>query len=796
MSSSSNRLRQPLVGSDETEPVYGYDEKRDGGIHNTDDDEKSVMLQIITQIPVNAENRDESETRESEDDIEGDEEYPDTGYRQRKAMLEQVLSEYDQQHQQEKKLYQNRITSLQRDKEQQKKKYINDIAILKDVMEEKLNSIETSMEESIELEREDRNASFREIEEHLVMRDNEVEGLLKIIAMQGDELEQAKSEREELKKEIQNILLTIHVQFERYDEKGFKTNAELTMLREEHATTKKVLTEEVTKLKQCMCMIQENVDRVQKETCEIVSDTKNTITVAQRETQAQFHKLLDEQQTIVSGYLQRNNDKFEKINTDIKSIRMELDNHQELCGKLDAQQSSANERIKSSETAIIECRTVITELNDYVYNEAAETVDTLISEKEDIMVQMQAFTETMAQVQSSISEVKNKVSADRLDMEFIDVKLKDALSTLEERVNEQDIFLTNEINSTNESVKTVVEVMGSKLSDLRTEIQKNEATQDSINNNFRQKNQEITDALEMKHKSIELSNQEVADMIEKMKGFAQMQETLKTEFMNARAKNEVQVEENEANMKLWLTKFNELTKMIQQRTEVQSLASKDFKATQNDFELKVKSFFTQLNTLERRMTHAEGTLCNTVTSGLIDVMMQPYVNQNEHIGEMIKKQSDELKLMRDQVKLTQLDRAVISEKVESMNKTWESLFQHLAGQMQKDTVDMNKMKKETDNTIKEMKRLTTVWEKNLSVVGKSQDMSQQAMTMIKTLQSSLDSCSDRVTELHHKMERQQQSYNAGTGQPHNEQTSVSGTEVKVETSNERLQASVEKLLNL
>ena len=782
MSTNTDRRRQQLVSTDETEPVCGYDVKHDGGCQNIDDDDKSVMLQMVTEIPVDIETRDDCDVKDTEEHIEGEDEYPDTGYSRRKAILEQVLSEYDQQHQKEKKLYQNKIIGLQRNSEKQKNQYISDINTIKDIMDDKLTSIETSMEETMELEREERNAAFQEIEEHMVMRDHEVEGLLKIIAMQGDELEQAKVEREELKKEIQNILLTLHVQFERYDEKGFKSNAELTILRDDHAETKKSLTEEVSKLKQCLCMIQENVDQVQKETCEIVTDTKNKITEAQRDTQAQFHKLLDEQQSIVSGYLQRNNDKFEKINADIKGIRSELDTQGTLCAKFNEQQCSASERIKSSETAIIECRTVITELNDYVYNDTAEAMGTLMSEKDNIGLQMKSLTETMVQVQGSMSDMNNKINADKLDMEFMDVKLKDALSTLDQKVQEQEIFLTNEINSTNESVKTVVEVMGSKLTDLRIEIQKQEREQGDTNKEFQQKTQELTEALEVKHQKIELSNREVADMIEKMKGFTQLHRELKSQFNNAQAKHAVEIESSDTKMSGLDSKFDGLMKMIQQRAEVQSLASKDFKATQNDFELKMKSCCTQLNELERRLTHAEGALADTVTTGLVDVMMQPCMNQNEHIADMIKKLSEELKMMRDQAKMTQIDRVAISEKVDNMNKTWEALFQHLAGQMQKDTVDLNKMKKETDSTVKDVIKLTAAWEKHLSVVVKGQDMSQQASTTIKSLQVEIESCNDRIKDLFHKMERMQQLYS-------------DGKELKEETSKVSLQASVEKLFN-
>jgi chromosome segregation ATPase len=807
MSKSAKHRHQQLVENDETETVRGYDSKLDAGIQNVDDDEKSVMLKIITQVPVDPEHRDDTDARESAEDPEEEEladdgeypesEYPDSGYSQRKAILEQVLSEYDQQHQQEKKLYQNKIAALKRSKEQQKSQHGREINALKEDVEDKFNLIKTSMEameETVEMEREERSASFREIEEHLLMRDNEVEGLLKIIAMQGEELEQAKTEREELKKEMQNILLTIHTQFERYDEKGFKSNAELSVLREEHTSSKKLLTEEVGKLKQCMCMIQENIDEARKENSEMVAETKNKISTAQKDTQAQLHKLLDAQQSVVSGYLERNNDKFEKIYTDIKSIRMELGNHQELCDKLGTNQSITNDRMKSAETAIMECRTAASELNNYVYNDAAKAIDTLMSEKESNVESLNSLSETMARVQSSISEINNKVNADKLDMEFMEVKLKDGLNTLEQKLQEQEVFLTTEITSTNESVKTVVELMGSKLSDLRSEIYNQETAQYAMNQDFLQKNEELTEALEMKHRSIELSNQEISEMIETMKGFAQMHGTLKAQFLNSQEKHKQEVGEIEMTMKGLHTKVEGIMKMIQQRAEVQSLANKDFKTTQDDFALKLKSCGTQLSTLERRMTHAEESLCNTVSAGLVDVMMQPYLSHNEQIGEVMKKQSDELKAMRDQVKMTQADRASITEKVDDMNKTWESLFQHLAGQMQKDTVDINKMKKEVDASMKDIKRMASVWEKNLESVVKNQGMSQHVMSLIKGLQSDVESCNGRVTDLFHEIRRQQKSNSTELGQLSEENTSKK-KDAEMTRKNE-LQASVERLLNV
>ena len=71
---STTRTYQQLVGNEEMEPVRGYDAEHVNGIQNVDDDDKSVVLKIITQIPVDHEHRDDTDARDIAEDVEVEDE--------------------------------------------------------------------------------------------------------------------------------------------------------------------------------------------------------------------------------------------------------------------------------------------------------------------------------------------------------------------------------------------------------------------------------------------------------------------------------------------------------------------------------------------------------------------------------------------------------------------------------------------------------------------------------------------------------------------------------------------------
>jgi chromosome segregation ATPase len=93
-----------------------------------------------------------------------------------------------------------------------------------------------------------------------------------------------------------------------------------------------------------------------------------------------------------------------------------------------------------------------------------------------------------------------------------------------------------------------------------------------------------------------------------------------------------------------------------------------------------------------------------------------------------------------------------------MNKTWESLFQHLVGQVTKDTMDMNAMKKENENVLKDMQRLSASWEKQLEHLSKEQNASKQALMTISSLRANMESCNHGIACLVDEIESQRVSH--------------------------------------
>lgn len=125
-----------------------------------------------------------------------------------------------------------------------------------------------------------------------------------------------------------------------------------------------------------------------------------------------------------------------------------------------------------------------------------------------------------------------------------------------------------------------------------------------------------------------------------------------------------------------------LTKDLKCRSESHVLATKEFRE-----ELaKVAEQFEGLNLrhaeISNRMTEQETSLSSIKVSELVDASMQPFWKQHESFSAKMDASAEQVRKLKDEIETTRASQDAFGDRVKDMKATSESLFQHLANSVQ------------------------------------------------------------------------------------------------------------------
>lgn len=682
----------------------------------------------------------------------------DSAYRQRRALLEQGVKEYDDQFQVESEIYQRKLTAMMKETEWHDVQFKSELATLKETWQRKFEDLQIFTEASLEREREERAAVFQEIDEQLMVRDNDVDGLLDLISKQGDELKQAKLEREELKQEMKNILMTLHVQFEHIVGVSSKQADELTTLREEHSYVKEKLDRHATELGTYVDSVQYEVSEVQKEAKNAFQKTTAELEAIREAIGEKDQAKWNAQHEALEYQVQRQGNALEAVVAEVKTVRHEQDDSRRLQDKIDWRLSKTEDKLKFVQVDLSECDGAIKELSSTVRKEAVESMQGWLSEKDKIAGQLQFQSDQIKKTNIELITVNIRCDALKRDAEAVEANWKKALDTLEDQVREQGADLSstmNDLAGVKHDVQTVEVQLSTGLKNLATKLQLNAELQATVNANLLNEQDEHKENLKTTELNVEMSNDQLKDLLRKVTHQAENLETLKLNLMKTLEKNELGLNEYQKKFEAWNSKLEGIVKMMQHRAEAHVLATKDFKAKQDEMDQKVKSCEYKFDALECRVGQAEGSITNAGSPELIEMMIQPWQKQQESLGDVLKKQAEDLKTLKEDLRVTNKSRVTVIEKVDTMNKTWESLFQHLVCQVKKDTMDVLSTRSESEKVLKDMTILVSSWENQLKQLSTEQKSSKKELTTalqsnrlgMDSLQTKMESYDTRLSDL-------------------------------------------------
>lgn len=688
----------------------------------------------------------------------------ESAYRQRRSILERGVRDYDLQYQAETEAFHSKFAAMMEESTASDDRLLSELATVKETWLSKFEHLQVFAEDSLEQEREERAAAFQEMEEQLVVRDNEVEGLLDLISKQGQEIDLAKQERVELNREMKNVLVTLHIQFERLMGQAANQTDALAVVREEHKYSCEKLDRRLSELVTYVDSIQRDVSQVEKETKDSLRTTTDKLAIVREEIGDKVQALWNIQQCELVDQIQRQSRELTSVVAEVKTVLQEQDQSRELHDKLDCRLVEAEDKANVVQEVLADSGRTVEELKSFVNKNAAENMQVWLSEKIEIVNQLQWQSELIKKSTKELNDVNTKCDAMKIDAEVVGATWSTSFEELNNQVKEHGANIATTVNDlagTKHGLLILDGEMKTKLGDLMVQVQENEDSQDMANAELMEKHNNLDENLKALDSGVVTITDQLTDVIRKVQLQEDDHKNIKLHIKKTQVKSEFGFNGFQSNLDDCSLKIEGITILLQQRSEAQSLASKDFREKQDVLEQKLKSCGRQYEVLERRVSEAEGIL-SAGTPELVEMMIQPWMKKQDILRDNLRKQSDDVKVLRDDMKLTQKARDAVTQRVDTMNKTWESLFQHLVCQVKKDTADMISTKSESEIVLKDMKNLLSTWESHLGQLSRTQtSCTSEFMAEIQShkqgmeaLQRTMDSHSSRLATVTEQLAEQ------------------------------------------
>jgi hypothetical protein len=124
----------------------------------------------------------------------------------------------------------------------------------------------------------------------------------------------------------------------------------------------------------------------------------------------------------------------------------------------------------------------------------------------------------------------------------------------------------------------------------------------------------------------------------------------------------------------------------------------------------------QQRELPTALTAEQQASQDAATKILVEDILQPWLTQLRSLEDSIQRQGQICAQATADTQAIRQANEKVALSVESANKTWESLFQHLASQVQKDASAMLETKQQSEAMLRDIKSLAAEWTKTLDKV--------------------------------------------------------------------------------
>jgi chromosome segregation ATPase len=584
----------------------------------------------------------------------------DNAYNDRKIWLNESALQHESQYQREKQVFQQKLEALMEEAKWQHQQWDSDVTELDASWQIKWKDLQESLattQQAIAQEQTSRAKALAGMDQQFEMRDNEFEGLLDIVSQHGDDLKLAQQERDDLKKELKNVLVTVNVQFEHLMCLTSKQADEISVLREErcHALDK-------------VAVVHAELDLTRSELAQLQQD---------------YSKVSDEIQTQCK----------------VAWIGQEdlLDEVQSLSNSLESAASEVS-ALRSAQEADRQAR--------------EEDHDRLV----DSESKLRRIEAQLKQSSSQMKHLQEDLKLAQANKDELQTSLAQLVWQCEQSVEQQAVVNTKhkeKYEKHKENLRivcTAVESSTEQIANLEQQAMQ-----------LRQDQESDQTQLQSWGATMEESKEQMSTLQQQVEEQCRGQESMQAHLSDALQRAQSDIGAATHRLDALHAKLDTQLKFVQRREEAQSLRSKDFSTKHADMERQLAEWNQRITKWEQvagdrqerelptALSAEQQASQEAATKILVEGILQPWLSQLRSVEDSFQRQGQQLAQTTADTHAIRQANEKVTLSVESANKTWESLFQHLAGQVQQDASAMMATKQQSEAMLRDIQSLASAW---------------------------------------------------------------------------------------
>jgi chromosome segregation ATPase len=647
-------------------------------------------------------------------------------------------------------------------------------------------SFEERMQKSLQREHEERTQEMQRLKDRLRNRDNQVERLLDVVAKQGKELEEAQKHRDEMQKEMKNVLVTLHVQFEHLMAKANEQNEKISELQESQKKINDSNEVTLTNLGSTVDTLRQDFDEFKGTTNERFQVSSGKDAAVRKELEQKMMEILDSKHISIMGDIYKNRISIATLSDKLMNSSIVQERTSEDLEETKKLLSQMEMNLKSNHAGF-ELK-MTTALENY-YESTNENLDqrqnAWQSEKTELLQSLNEQSEKIEKTGKNVAQLSEKVEDMSHNATLLEQIWKKTFDSLDSKffAHLREVEELKKRVSSIHSERAIMEgSFCNQLNDITAQLKQRGIEQLSIQKEFERKHQDLSDEITLVNSIFDrkfIAVDELKGQMEKDKVlFEEMYEALQVSHKEA----VTTVKTTESMLKGWNDVVEDTIKDIRLRSEAHVLANKDFT--------------TKLNKQQAITEHIEQRL-------------NSWAKEFENLAWKVRDMGDKLtskssgETILDRIKVQENELKSIKEKIDSISasgsktsledtQTWESLFQHVAFQITEQAMEVSTLKESNKKTAEMLEQALSLKKQVEFGAVSSPDTSSKEIDLV--LQT-LDDYKKSLSIIENKIEEQKSVQESLQAAQTDSETNRARLETKVEQLNQQIVESLGDLKN-
>lgn len=667
-------------------------------------------------------------------------------FTQGRAQLEERFRDHFSTHQAKTEQFQGRMAALLDKAATQEEKYNAKIKKLTTIWEEQFRNFEARALQSLDAERHARTKALDELKtdlqtkahqmeiledkltkqdvyvtelsNQLASKDKRIDELQTKLALQAADIDAAHTERESMQQELKNILVTLHFQFEALNDELSKKESSIKAVSDRHKYIEANLDQKVEEVTTYVDELQYELSQVQLEAKAVAKQTEDEQTAARQELEQRLQESVENKYEELESYMNRVDTRIEKVSDEVRNatddqndtIQAFMDQSEQ---KLDDFQHEMDARLEELQE---ENQADIQEIREELQEDLDDAAKTTENKHRELKIALNSNIDLAKTSADEVQQLMQKASDLRQGARTIEMDFLSKLDGVNERLDKQKTHLVTikeDIVGMQDDLESKIDQTQFMLIDTEKKLQDKLSDHSDRIFGLAEKHTEHREELDSTGESLEKAHGRISDMMRQIGAQDNQLDSMNNRLEEDSEKTAKAREELSGRIDSLGSEFHTFAANDRQKRESQILANKAFATKQEDFDIKVREFRSDVSGLAGRVERQATKLLHITSPESVAMMVKPWTEKQENLDFKVRTQATDMVSLQKDVQGFTEAQASMDRKIDSFKTTSESLFQHLAADIKQETTDLKASKEANLRALNELRKQFKNWEEQM-----------------------------------------------------------------------------------